>query len=341
MNNSSYKFTLDIHSTQSQISIPVKFGDTARELNISLADGAVPYVIADGSRAVFSAKKADGNVILNDCVIEDNARIRYQFTDQTANVEGVTHCEIRLYGGDNKLITSPRFIMVVDERIGDIEVASMSEMTTIDNIVEAELERADSELARADAEAERASAEAERVSAEANRAEIYEALKSIDESATPSTVALRDADGCLVATTPDHEWGQDFSEDVGQKVATVEAVNNAALAVLDSVTSSIEETENRILEQVVTPGVLDDALADALSGKLDTYTGSGSNVYIAEGGTQKMQPMVYNKATVWSVAQRNGSGQLVIGEPTADGHAATKKYVDDEIAKLRKELTGS
>ena len=46
MNSSIYRFTLDMHSAQSQVSIPVMLGDTGRTLRINLSDGSNPYVIA-------------------------------------------------------------------------------------------------------------------------------------------------------------------------------------------------------------------------------------------------------------------------------------------------------
>lgn len=39
-----------------------------------------------------------------------------------------------------------------------------------------------------------------------------------------------------------------------------------------------------------------------------------------------------------SIARRTANGQLIVNEPTADNHTATKKYVDDSIAALPKNL---
>ena len=137
MNSSNYRFTLDIHSRQSQVSLPVLLNDTGRTLYISLSDGGEAYTIADGCRAVFVAKKADNTTLTNDCIIENNVTIRYDFTEQTASFVGIVNCEVRLYGVDGKLLTSPRFIMVVDSRvIYDSEsVVSESENTTFDALV--------------------------------------------------------------------------------------------------------------------------------------------------------------------------------------------------------------
>lgn len=179
MNYSIYRFTLDIHRTKSQVSIPVLFHDTGIQFYISLADGSKPYFIEDGCRAVFSAKKPDGATLFNDCIIEDNARIRYDFTEQTTNCEGMMNCEIRLYGTDGNLLTTPAFVVVVDPRvIYDSEVLdSYPEATLLDNMVSAENARLVGEQKRVDAEAvrvivenARAAAEAERIAAENARA---------------------------------------------------------------------------------------------------------------------------------------------------------------------------
>ena len=148
------------------MSLPVRKGDTSRKLYINLTDSGIPYFIEDGCRAVFSAKKADDNAILNDCVIEKNTTIRYDFSPQTTSSSGVVDCEIRLYGTEGNLITSPRFILVVDERVvydSDFPL-SESEKSAIDNIllsetarVEAEEDRAKNEVARQEKEEERKS----------------------------------------------------------------------------------------------------------------------------------------------------------------------------------------
>ena len=160
MNYSNYRFTLDIQSNISQVSLPVRLGDTGRRLYINLTDSGNPYTISKGSRAVFSGKKADGTPLLNDCIIEGDTTICYDFTAQTTNVAGIIDIEIRLYGPNGKLVTSPRFIMVVDERVvyNDDIPLSESELTTLDNIILLETQRQDAEASRVEAEEARAEA---------------------------------------------------------------------------------------------------------------------------------------------------------------------------------------
>lgn len=169
MNNSIYRFTLDTQSYVSQVSLPVRQFDVARTLYIDLTDGGVPYEIEDGCRAVFFARKPDGTTVANDCIIEKNTTIMYKLGEQTTTCEGVVYCEIRLYGINNELITSPQFIIVVDERVAydDDYTKSESDWSAIDDILK-------TETARVAAEVERVKAEAKRIEAEEERKKVQE-----------------------------------------------------------------------------------------------------------------------------------------------------------------------
>ena len=157
MNNSKYRFTLDMHSTISQVSLPVRENDAGIELRITLTDGGTPYHIADGCRAVFCARKSDDKYLLNDCIIEKNTTIYYKLTQQTTAAKGVVDCEIRVYGIDNNLLTSPKFILVVSDRVWHDSDFPMSdtEKHAIDKIFANETSRQDAEASRVIAEEER------------------------------------------------------------------------------------------------------------------------------------------------------------------------------------------
>ncbi len=170
MNQSVYSITLDIAQRSSQVYLPVVLGDTARSLLMTPVSGGVPYVLADGCLAVFTAKKADGKTLFNHCVIEDGVRVRYDFTEQTANVEGIVECQLLLYGAHGGLLASPRFCLVVDARVVYDEVpVSESEKNAVDAMMNAEAARQLAESERADAEGERLAAEALRVLNETQR----------------------------------------------------------------------------------------------------------------------------------------------------------------------------
>ena len=174
MNYSNYRFTLDMQSNISQVSLPVRLFDTSRKLYMSLTDGGIPYTIADGCRAVFYAEKADGTSIVNDCIIERSTQILYELTQQSTACAGVVNCEVRLYGADGNLITSPRFTMVVDSRVMyDDEILSEDEHRTVDNIILTEWERKDAENARVAAENARVVAESLRTDSDGRREQIF------------------------------------------------------------------------------------------------------------------------------------------------------------------------
>lgn len=151
MNYATYRASLDIHASGSQAVLHAKKGETKRRILITLTERGKPYLIGSDCRAVFTAKKPDGNKIFNDCTIEGNI-ICYTFTAQTTVVAGRLDCEIRLYGADNALIISPGFDLIVDAPVyedGDViesgtEVSALtalvSETNTLINTVNTKLE---------------------------------------------------------------------------------------------------------------------------------------------------------------------------------------------------------
>ena len=136
MTNSFYKISLDIHDHGSHVLLKAKRGDTGRILYITLMDGRTPYIITSECYAVFTAKKADGNILYNNCSIIGNT-ISYAFTPQTTSAVGKAECEIKLYGAENKLLTSARFTMIVEDTVyneGD-EVESEKEVAALTALV--------------------------------------------------------------------------------------------------------------------------------------------------------------------------------------------------------------
>ena len=136
MTNSFYKISLDVHDHGSNVSLKAKKGDTGRLLYITLMDGRNPYSITNECRAVFTAKKADGNILYNECSIIGNV-ISYAFTPQTCAAVGKAECEVKLYGAENKLLTSARFTLLVEDTVyneGD-EVESEKEVSALTALV--------------------------------------------------------------------------------------------------------------------------------------------------------------------------------------------------------------
>ena len=136
MNYSNYRASLDIHAAGSQAVLHAKQGDTKRQILVTLTEDGRPYLIGSDCRAVFTAKKPDGSILFNDCAIEGNL-ISYTFTAQTTALAGRLDCEIRLYGADKGLITSPGFDIIVDATVyedGDV-VESAAEVSALTSLV--------------------------------------------------------------------------------------------------------------------------------------------------------------------------------------------------------------
>lgn len=135
MTNSVYKMYLDIHNYNSHVVLNAKKGDTGSLLYITLMDGRNHYVLTPECYAVFVAKKADGNILYNKCTFFENM-IVYEFTPQTTATVGKIPCEIKLYGSDDKLLTSAGFtLLVMDTVYNDDEVESEKEVTALTALV--------------------------------------------------------------------------------------------------------------------------------------------------------------------------------------------------------------
>lgn len=132
----TYDLTLDIASAQVQGLLCAKYGDTARAIRFRFRSEGQPWELSDGIEAVFTAVKADGNILYNPCQRENDSFV-YAFTPQTASCPGLMRCELRLYLGD-KLLTSPRFDIQVDDTLyheGDV-LDSTSEAIALRSIAD-------------------------------------------------------------------------------------------------------------------------------------------------------------------------------------------------------------
>lgn len=129
-----YRFLLDVHDINSQISLSFKQGDTGRVLYITLMENGDIFNIPEGCVAVFTALKPDGTIIFNDCEINGN-EITYSTTAQTAIVSGKVDCELRLYGEGNTLITSPHFTIFVHPTVYADQIESKDEVNTLTNLI--------------------------------------------------------------------------------------------------------------------------------------------------------------------------------------------------------------
>jgi hypothetical protein len=184
MNSSEFRFTLDLHSSQSQVSLPVMEGDTARKFYISLMDGGTPFLLEDGCVAALTIKRHTGTFIQHFCMIENNTTIVYDFRSHpdTAAVNGLNRCEVSIYDAGGELISTPRFSMVVSPRVinqNDTDISD-EDRHILDDIIVSEATRVASETARVAGEEARAAAEQKRQQAETERVSKEEARNTAE-----------------------------------------------------------------------------------------------------------------------------------------------------------------
>lgn len=129
-----YRFLLDVHEINSQISLSFKQGETGRVLHITLTENGDIFDIPQDCVPVFTALKPDGTIIFNDCEIDGN-EIIYTNTAQTAIVSGKVDCELRLYGAGNTLLVSPHFTIFVHPTVYADQIESKDEVNTLTNLI--------------------------------------------------------------------------------------------------------------------------------------------------------------------------------------------------------------
>lgn len=187
MHTSKFRFTLDLHTTQSQISIPITLGDTGRTWYISFSDGSLPFALTDGCLAKLEIKRPTGTFLEEFCAIENETNVRYSFSqnENTAAVEGLHECAVILYDAEGNVIGSPRFTMIVIDRVVSSDDINLSDenRTAIDGMITAEAARQSAEEGRINAEAERIRAEESRANAETARVSTFNDLKQEMETA--------------------------------------------------------------------------------------------------------------------------------------------------------------
>lgn len=163
MNYSTYRRTLDLQKHQSNLSIAVFQYDSAVRLILSFTDGGKPYLIKEGSQAVFYGKRSDDTPLCLPCTIQNESEIVFDFNDTVTAELGMVNCQIRLYGKTTEntggetvreILAAPRFTILVEQRVvdsDDVEIVD-SELEAIDQMFLDEVERRNNEDQRNDNE---------------------------------------------------------------------------------------------------------------------------------------------------------------------------------------------
>lgn len=188
MKDASFRITLDVNEIQSQVSIPVKVGDTNRKIYISLTEDSIPFAIGEGDYAILTGTSRSGLNIERTCTIE-GGKIVVDFDDDIVSSERLLTCEIRLYNFEtNGMLCSASFSIVVYDRVAtfpkeELEAAGY-DVDYIDNIILAEETREEKETERIRAENIRVDNEKARCDAESERVIEFNRVKTETEIAT-------------------------------------------------------------------------------------------------------------------------------------------------------------
>ena len=106
--------SLDLKGSSTLQVVRAKRGDTARILEIRLKNNIETWLVDPSCQAVMTGRKPDGTSLYNDCEVREG-KVFYQFTEQTANCIGEVNMELRIYSGQDLLITTAMFILEVYE----------------------------------------------------------------------------------------------------------------------------------------------------------------------------------------------------------------------------------
>ena len=127
-----HQFTLDIKKDGIQKTLHMRQGDIKSQcIAIQLFSGAFPYGMEGITSATFRAKKPDGSIIFNDCVVTEHG-VEYQVTSQSIAAAGGVECMITLCGPNGETLGTPHFLIEVEEAIcSDSAVESTNEFTAL------------------------------------------------------------------------------------------------------------------------------------------------------------------------------------------------------------------
>lgn len=188
------RITLDLHEVSADGVVSLKYGDAGSRIAISLSEKGFPYEITEDCYAVLTARKPDGSILYNHCDIADNT-IFYEVTAQTTARVGRIPAEVKLYGPENRLITSATFHMAVYETIcSEEQVESTDEATALTRLVTQALEIVEngSELTET-AELAGQAAETAAEAAEIAKAAAVNAAAMVDQAAERIQEAVQTA----------------------------------------------------------------------------------------------------------------------------------------------------
>ena len=130
-----YYKSLDLSKRGSAFALHAKQNDTlTRKIVLSLTDRGRPFNLTEYDAATIYAKKPDGTVVYDTCLIEDQT-LTYVFSTQILAASGCVSCEIRISGANGmRSVTCPVFEVYVEECLqSDGAIKSENEYSALDN----------------------------------------------------------------------------------------------------------------------------------------------------------------------------------------------------------------
>ena len=347
--NSYHRFILDVQSVQSQISIPVSLFDTARTFYISFTDGGKPYIIDEGCLVKLTITRPSGSKIHEFCAVKENTTVIYPFTQNqyTAAEEGIHGCEVTIYGLEGEQITSPRFTMVVSDRVvnaDDNNGIDDESIGIVDDMVKneqarllAEAERAEAEVVREEI-AKRALAAAERVegSVKGDRVYIrYSAYPDGRDYVEEWSRGLNYIGFSVGLFEPEDQSGYQWSVFApGIYVGGGDMPDYADIQILpDGEETGIVQTTGDSEEAVMSQKAVTMCLDDKVDKLTSPYNYPAAIVVNSKSSETRLMA-ISGYPTTGCIASYAHNGVLRTSTPTEDIHCANKEYVDGLVGDI-------
>lgn len=247
MERSIYRITLDLHDRRPLVTLRMTSGDTARRIYVSFADGTVPYVLTPDISARLCAVKPSGLQIFNTMTVEDGTAY-YDVTAATLAESGTVECQVRLYDAENRLMSSPRFMLEVSESLLDEQsVESTDEYTALTEAL-GEVSGAVSACESAAAEAEEVIAAAQEAAEAANDAAAAATLSK--EAADTAAAYANSAAGNATAAVAAANSAAAYANNAATAANNNSALANAAAERAEAAAENIEETVTDIYDEI-------------------------------------------------------------------------------------------
>ncbi len=118
MNASQYSISLDLHHAVAPHVLPIKQGDTVRELKVTLVEDGSPYEVTPECVVNLIARLPDGTedaVTMGKSHNVVSASIPVKWTENAGQIE----CEVRIasHNSGGQSLASPRFSLIVTEAL--------------------------------------------------------------------------------------------------------------------------------------------------------------------------------------------------------------------------------